>query len=135
MAVYDYCIGFVFFFKQKTAYEMRISDWSSDVCSSDLLPGRKPHAPEIPPEGRVDQVHAMVRDIAPFGRGDGAAGQLPVHRVQHHEDEAGEHAGPIKPPERKSVVKGKSVSVRVDLGRRRTLKTQKTASPKHKHQR
>src|SRR3546814_13283736 len=29
---------FVFFFKQKTAYEMRISDWSSDVCSSDLPP-------------------------------------------------------------------------------------------------
>src|SRR3546814_3471640 len=29
----------VFFFKQKTAYEMRISDWSSDVCSSDLLGG------------------------------------------------------------------------------------------------
>src|SRR3546814_3026725 len=28
--------GHVFFFKQKTAYEMRISDWSSDVCSSDL---------------------------------------------------------------------------------------------------
>src|SRR3546814_5613273 len=27
----------VYFFKQKTAYEMRISDWSSDVCSSDLL--------------------------------------------------------------------------------------------------
>src|SRR3546814_4438965 len=27
---------FFFFFKQKTAYEMRISDWSSDVCSSDL---------------------------------------------------------------------------------------------------
>src|SRR3546814_5826638 len=30
-----YCV--FFFFKQKTAYEMRISDWSSDVCSSDLL--------------------------------------------------------------------------------------------------
>src|SRR3546814_19015038 len=29
--------GFFFFFKQKTAYEMRISDWSSDVCSSDLI--------------------------------------------------------------------------------------------------
>src|SRR3546814_7887403 len=29
---------FFFFFKQKTAYEMRISDWSSDVCSSDLRP-------------------------------------------------------------------------------------------------
>src|SRR3546814_447638 len=33
---------FVFFFKQKTAYEMRISDWSSDVCSSDLH-GPRPH--------------------------------------------------------------------------------------------
>src|SRR3546814_6101129 len=32
---------FVFFFKQKTAYEMRISDWSSDVCSSDLLDHKK----------------------------------------------------------------------------------------------
>src|SRR3546814_3861814 len=31
-------IAFFFFFKQKTAYEMRISDWSSDVCSSDLDP-------------------------------------------------------------------------------------------------
>src|SRR3546814_5061493 len=30
-----------FFFKQKTAYEMRISDWSSDVCSSDLDPLRR----------------------------------------------------------------------------------------------
>src|SRR3546814_21146667 len=29
-------VYFLFFFKQKTAYEMRISDWSSDVCSSDL---------------------------------------------------------------------------------------------------
>src|SRR3546814_6120038 len=31
-----FCILLFFFFKQKTAYEMRISDWSSDVCSSDL---------------------------------------------------------------------------------------------------
>src|SRR3546814_294415 len=31
-----YFLCFFFFFKQKTAYEMRISDWSSDVCSSDL---------------------------------------------------------------------------------------------------
>src|SRR3546814_2766896 len=40
-----FCVVFVvfFFFKQKTAYEMRISDWSSDVCSSDLLP----HGPGI----------------------------------------------------------------------------------------
>src|SRR3546814_4936908 len=34
------CIVLIFFFKQKTAYEMRISDWSSDVCSSDLSGAR-----------------------------------------------------------------------------------------------
>src|SRR3546814_6059848 len=32
------CIVFVFFFKQKTAYDVRISYWSSDVCPSDLAP-------------------------------------------------------------------------------------------------
>src|SRR3546814_4487025 len=36
-----------FFFKQKTAYEMRISDWSSDVCSSDLLAEGRPPPPLI----------------------------------------------------------------------------------------
>src|SRR3546814_7086442 len=43
-SVFSFCVSlyvfvlclFFFFFKQKTAYEMRISDWSSDVCSSDL---------------------------------------------------------------------------------------------------
>src|SRR3546814_2459963 len=45
---------FFFFFKQKTAYEMRISDWSSDVCSSDLdlVPGE---------EAVFDAVHARVQ--------------------------------------------------------------------------
>src|SRR3546814_7885172 len=33
---YLFLVVYFFFFKQKTAYEMRISDWSSDVCSSDL---------------------------------------------------------------------------------------------------
>src|SRR3546814_5125179 len=32
----EMCVVILFFFKQKTAYELRISDWSSDVCSSDL---------------------------------------------------------------------------------------------------
>src|SRR3546814_1666452 len=35
--MYGCLVWFVCFFKQKTAYEMRISDWSSDVCSSDLV--------------------------------------------------------------------------------------------------
>src|SRR3546814_6416189 len=38
-AVSFFIVIVFFFFKQKTAYEMRISDWSSDVCSSDLLSG------------------------------------------------------------------------------------------------
>src|SRR3546814_1267982 len=36
ISLYSCCVCWFFFFKQKTAYEMRISDWSSDVCSSDL---------------------------------------------------------------------------------------------------
>src|SRR3546814_6154101 len=41
---YHVTVLYFFFFKQKTAYEMRISDWSSDVCSSDLLAGGR-HRP------------------------------------------------------------------------------------------
>src|SRR3546814_1920024 len=37
MCIRDSFYSFVFFFKLKTAYELRISDWSSDVCSSDLF--------------------------------------------------------------------------------------------------
>src|SRR3546814_10373900 len=44
------CLSF-FFFKQKTAYEMRISDWSSDVCSSDLCGAR--HRLKTPAEDRA----------------------------------------------------------------------------------
>src|SRR3546814_1636866 len=36
LSLFLYLFSLFFFFKQKTAYEMRISDWSSDVCSSDL---------------------------------------------------------------------------------------------------
>src|SRR3546814_4606205 len=43
---------FFFFFKQKTAYEMRISDWSSDVCSSDLQNRHRASAHSIPPHAR-----------------------------------------------------------------------------------
>src|SRR3546814_5777389 len=43
MLLCDYLSLFFFFFKQKTAYEMRISDWSSDVCSSDLVLLAQPH--------------------------------------------------------------------------------------------
>src|SRR3546814_1598121 len=41
MFIIDIWVPAIFFFKQKTAYEMRISDWSSDVCSSDLDQGTR----------------------------------------------------------------------------------------------
>src|SRR3546814_4250967 len=43
------CFCLLFFFKQKTAYEMRISDWSSDVCSSDLARDDGAHGGTDPP--------------------------------------------------------------------------------------
>src|SRR3546814_4499038 len=56
---------FFFFFKQKTAYEMRISDWSSDVCSSDLCAAL--YQGRSPPSGR--HVTQMVWDEKCLRRG------------------------------------------------------------------
>src|SRR3546814_10574197 len=49
---------YVFFFNQKTAYEMRISDWSSDVCSSDLHRLEPPHAAPRPARHRAKSTRA-----------------------------------------------------------------------------
>src|SRR3546814_9265588 len=50
----------VFFFKQKTAYEMRISDWSSDVCSSDLISD----LPALEVDAGIDDgVHDVADDV------------------------------------------------------------------------
>src|SRR3546814_6060572 len=57
-------IGCFFFFKQKTAYEVRISDWSSDVCSSDLLPAglqRRRQADAMGAHQRAHRRHAFGR--------------------------------------------------------------------------
>src|SRR3546814_6916246 len=45
------CVRPFFFFKQKTAYEVRISDWSSDVCSSDLRDGAQVREQDCPWRG------------------------------------------------------------------------------------
>src|SRR3546814_4753132 len=62
---------FFFFFKQKTAYEMRISDWSSDVCSSDLwhhsldTPASKAFVADFQDKhGKVPENHAWIEYIA-----------------------------------------------------------------------
>src|SRR3546814_3004499 len=80
------CFEVFFFFKQKTAYEMRISDWSSDVCSSDLA-GAVVEAADLAelaaatklPLAALEQTVASVRrcvegeESDPFGRAIGRA--------------------------------------------------------------
>src|SRR3546814_15691413 len=107
------CSCLFFFFKQKTAYEMRISDWSSDVCSSDLLLAvgvvASLYAGYLAPEFRVtaSQLSALINGFATILLFAFIDPQLSVMT-----DDA----------DRKSVVYGKSVSVRVDLGGRRIIK-------------
>src|SRR3546814_19525907 len=89
----EYCIiWFVFFFfKQKTAYEMRISDWSSDVCSSDLLSADMPIRKDTEPRllryiytGRRETqlgIEFHMRSGAAFQReGAGSFGRRLRHR-------------------------------------------------------
>src|SRR3546814_14009445 len=101
-----------FFFKQKTAYEMRISDWSSDVCSSDLSPRRTSD------QGlRVDR-HRSKPDPRRKRRSSGPAG--------------GSLAGT---PEARSEERrvGKECVSRVDLGGRRIIKKKKETLVPTKH--
>src|SRR3546814_20361326 len=91
----------LFFFKQKTAYEMRISDWSSDVCSSDLAPLHARGVPDPRDRGRREDHRCRDGDGIPPPV-DGEAGRSEERRV------------------------GKSVSVRVDLGGRRIITKKKT---------
>src|SRR3546814_5947552 len=71
----------VFFFKKKTEYEMCISDWSSDVCSSDLrvAVGHQPRLGLEPRHQRVE-LRARVAERVRAGRDLAAAGELQVQR-------------------------------------------------------
>src|SRR3546814_8065271 len=63
----------IFFFKQKTAYEMRISDWSSDVCSSDLATVEElmgpVQGPDFPTGGIIVESARGIREAYTTGRG------------------------------------------------------------------
>src|SRR3546814_8176941 len=76
-----YILWFFFFFKQKTAYEMRISDWSSDVCSSDLTILRR-----LVGKARADLVAGGEDDFAGLGVDDVERGlrTAPVFDHERH---------------------------------------------------
>src|SRR3546814_13440337 len=91
---------------------MRISDWSSDVCSSDLFLERGGRALDHFPGG--NPVDEMFGKAANCGHDRSLAAKC-------RQFETGARRNPPE-IDRKSVVSGKSVSVRVDLGGRRILK-------------
>src|SRR3546814_1104993 len=65
-------LNYFFFFKQKTAYEMRISDWSSDVCSSDLCKRKRGQEHHDSDQHRQHGKGAERRQQS-FGRAQGEA--------------------------------------------------------------
>src|SRR3546814_16250949 len=108
----------IFFFKQKTAYELRISDWSSDVCSSDLV-----RADGFDRRGDLGHEHHR-RDFAAMAPGFAARDDPDV------DPRANLRQRMVARPDRKSVVEGKSVSVRVVLGGRRSINKQNKTNHK-----
>src|SRR3546814_17147016 len=102
-----HCVLF-FFFKQKTAYEMRISDWSSDVCSSDLLP-------PLRVAGLLEAARGALAQLSD-------AEMLVTRLEAYPERDTAFAMARATSRDRKSVVEGKGVSVRVDLGGRRIIK-------------
>src|SRR3546814_4117282 len=74
-SIHIFFVSDVFFFKQKTAYEMRISDWSSDVCSSDLTAARRPGLQQR-------FLHQVVRDVAIARQGPAEGAEMGNDRSQ-----------------------------------------------------
>src|SRR3546814_20718796 len=103
---------------------MRISDWSSDVCSSDLrdLTGGRAHRRgdrRLLETGRHDRHPRWARRPR-----DGVRAGVALHlSVEPADAHPGPGPGRDGRTDRKSVVQGKSVSVRVDLGGRRIITT------------
>src|SRR3546814_10596440 len=88
-----------FFFKQKTAYEMRISDWSSDVCSSDLqVDAEQVDAEQHRQREQADRDQLFGQDalrvvdlsVAPQQPFDRAQDDLDAGIEQHRHDQRGE---------------------------------------------
>src|SRR3546814_15353045 len=112
-----------FFFKQKTAYEMRISDWSSDVCSSDLR--RRPGDAALFGQLSLVAVRRRVEILRAVGAAHLLAAVVQVERQERATSQPDSGPDDVAIEDRKSVVEGKRVSVRVDPGGGRSIKKKK----------
>src|SRR3546814_959627 len=63
-----FCCVVFFFFKQKTAYELRISDWSSDVCSSDLKVDPVADAETVETELLLSDLESLEKRVPAFAK-------------------------------------------------------------------
>src|SRR3546814_13862905 len=118
-----------FFFKRKSAYEMRISDWSSDVCASDLpRAGIGDWGLGIRGCRRACSIHEPRICESRIPNPDSRPSSLPAPGF------ARPHVEPLRAGDRTSVVKGKSVGVRVDLGGRRLIKKNINTPNIYQHQ-
>src|SRR3546814_19120721 len=108
---------------------MRISDWSSDVCSSDLFSlsvpeaGVRTNVVGAPLESMASELRAELGS-GPwllFGK-DSDGAQLRPRVLDDKQIAGGDHGLAATTRDRKTVVEGKSVSVRVNLGGRRYIK-------------
>src|SRR3546814_8941991 len=86
MSVVIRCMVVIFFFKQKTAYEMRISDWSSDVCSSDLDGKGKGEAAEQPERSAISFRNDPIGESFAINAAELALQfwPVPARRVRNH---------------------------------------------------
>src|SRR3546814_12981073 len=114
-----------FFFKQKTAYEMRISDWSSDVCSSDLRIVDSPSAANGHSAVNKPTAFAMHAN-ARRARSRSANARPRAWLAATCSATAPTTVATTNTADRKSVGEGTSVSVRVDLGGSRIIKKKTT---------
>src|SRR3546814_13821386 len=124
-----------FFFKQKTAYEMRISDWSSDVCSSDLGSNERGNRIARQPQEQCLAVSPRHQGFPGPQRNPPEIDRSPSHfkrgldqiMIPHRRSTRGytDVRSLSSPKDRKCVGRGTSVSLRLDQGSDRTVRKKK----------
>src|SRR3546814_16573580 len=122
-------LGFLFLFKQKTAYEMRISDWSSDVCSSDLAKHKTGFFRRAAIDMGTDAQGTALAESLGYGPLLIGETRVPPTRTIANNPKYVPIPRHAFPADRHSDELCKTVTVRVDFGGRCTHHKNKTQHP------